>query len=112
MAIAKRALTTHQANGYWERLPDKQTGLAVIPQWRRTQVIGSELLETLVDIVEWEYDSRQRTGTFWTCQVITETLDRGSTGWRAVSELQLSFEGSIGAALVQANVTYGAPATS
>ena len=112
VAIAKRALTTPEANGYWERLPDKQTGLAVIPQWRRTRVMGSELLETLIDIVEWEYDVRQRTGTFWTCQVITETLYRGSFGWRPVSELQLSFEGSIGATLVQPSVTYEASATS
>ena len=65
-------------------------------------ILANETLESLVDLVEWQYEERRKAQVFWTVNVTTE-IERQPSLWSAVSLLQLTWVDANDEAVVGAN---------
>ena len=109
--LARTALTTPEITQFHiHKFPSPMT-INMTPKGRRASIRGLELLEALIDLVEWEYGNKERTGTFWTAEVTILRTYVG-VGTREVAVLRMTWGTADQPDIIQLNATSGADATS
>ena len=70
-AMVNRNVWPHVAN-----IPPDKCAVKLVAARRRKTILADELMEAMLDLVEWEYEQVRATGMFWEADVIIEKEQR------------------------------------